>query len=561
MSPTYRLWAWMAPHRALLVLSAALLIVNGAMPGAAVWLLHEALAVLRLGGSPVGYSAGFAALFAASGVIRLVRTAVSKGMSWQVVHTARVDVQRRLLEGTHDRAGQLAVVSSDLDDLQYAISAGVTALRNPLTLAVLFVAAAWVAPQLAWLALVCTLPLGVGAWAAGVLFRRRVVAMHNARSLFVDLTREQLDARTTLQAHLAEATELQRFATASSADVTARIRLDVVRQLPSVWVLVVASASVALMLVYGGFLVSRGSLQVESLVTFVVAMALTSSPLRGLSEVIALYQRAVAAAGRAERLLSLPASDNSGGDLPVGPLSIEWRGVLADYGPHRALDGASLEVRAGEWVALVGVTGGGKTTLLRTLLGFVEPSGGQVRLQGRPLAEWSRRSLRGRAAWVRQDDVLLNRSIGDNLRLGAPSASEQQLWGALDAAGAGGWVRGLPGALNHLVDAKGENLSGGQRQRLVLARALVRQPGILIVDEGTSQVDAETSGALVQTLQQLVATRLTVTHDLTLAQHADRIAVMADGRIVEVGSHAALLAKSAIYARLWYAMAPKQAAK
>jgi ATP-binding cassette subfamily B protein len=217
-----------------------------------------------------------------------------------------------------------------------------------------------------------------------------------------------------------------------------------------------------------------------------------------------------------------------------------------------ALNGFDLDVRPGETVAVVGPSGAGKSTLFQLAERFYDPDHGRVLIDGVDLRDADPAELRARIALVPQETVIFGASARDNLRYGRWESSDDELWAAADAANASEFLRKLPEGLDTFLGEGGARLSGGQRQRITIARALLRDAPILLLDEATSALDAESERLVQQALERLMANRTTlvIAHRLATVRAAERIIVMDQGRIVEEGSHAQLIARSGLYARL-----------
>jgi ATP-binding cassette subfamily C protein CydCD len=220
--------------------------------------------------------------------------------------------------------------------------------------------------------------------------------------------------------------------------------------------------------------------------------------------------------------------------------------------PRPALDDVSLTVPAGSTVALVGPSGAGKTTIAALFLRFWDPESGVVKLDGRPLRKYALDDLRQRIALVAQDTYLFNDTLGNNILIARPSATAEDLAAAVVNASLEEFVRALPEGLHTVVGERGARLSGGQRQRVAIARAFLKDAPILILDEATSHLDAVNEQAVRDSLALLARSRTTlvIAHRLSTVRDADRIIVLERGRVVEVGDHATLLARGALYARL-----------
>ncbi|MGS0895542.1 lipid A export permease/ATP-binding protein MsbA [Burkholderia stagnalis] len=325
-----------------------------------------------------------------------------------------------------------------------------------------------------------------------------------------------------------------------------------------------ASIALAVVITIAVVQSSNDQTTVGGFVAFVTSMLLVISPLKHLIDVNQPLQRGMTAAELIFGLIDEPAESQGGGrPLPHARGEIEFRGVSFDYGAAErpTLDRISFKVAPGEMVALAGPSGSGKTTLVNLLPRFFEPTGGAVLVDGVPISDYDLHALRGQMAMVSQDVVLFNDTIAANVAYGQ-TPDRARVQAALEAANLADAVAAMPDGLDTLVGGNGMRLSGGQRQRLAIARAIYKDAPILILDEATSALDSESERHVQAALERLMEgrTTLVIAHRLSTIERADRILVLEAGKIVEEGSHDALLRHGGLYAHLHRIQYQQQAA-
>ena len=310
----------------------------------------------------------------------------------------------------------------------------------------------------------------------------------------------------------------------------------------------------------------QAGLELSDIILFLGSMVLMYDPVKKLSRVHLVIQQSSAAAERIFAILDVVdnVADHPGAQPLEGPIrEIRYEDVSFCYAPGkpRVLDGIRLTARSGELIALVGGSGSGKTTLVNLLPRFFDPVAGHVLIDGRDLREFTLTSLRRRIGLVTQETILFNDTVFNNVAYGEPGATRDQVEAAAKKAHAHEFILAMPNGYDTVIAERGLLLSGGQRQRLAIARALLRNPPILILDEATSALDTESERAVQLALNEAMQGRtvFAIAHRLSTIQRADQILVLDQGRIAERGRHDELLARSGIYERLYHMQFENQA--
>ncbi len=459
------------------------------------------------------------------------------------------------------RVGELiSRLTADTEVMQALIGSGISvALRSAVMLLGATVAMVWTAPALAGLtALVIPavmLPI--------LLFGRRVQKLSRAsQDRLADAAataNETLNASTAVKAYAREDIESTRYGNAIlRALATARRRIGM-RALLTLAVIVLVFGAITLVLWAGARHVVAGTMDAGVLGQFVLYAIFAAGSVAGLSEVWGDVMRAAGAMERIGELLDERADIASPAQPAALPApahgALRFEGVSFHY-PTRpdtaALDDFTLDIRAGETVALVGPSGAGKSTVFAMLLRFYDPQRGNIRLDGIDLRALSLPALRGAIALVPQETIIFSGSAADNIRFGRQNASDDEVRAAAGAAEAHEFISALGDGYAAELGERGVRLSGGQRQRIAIARAILRDAPLLLLDEATSALDAQSEAAIQQALERLEQgrTTLVIAHRLATVQRADRIVVMDGGRIVAQGTHESLLAEGGLYAEL-----------
>jgi ATP-binding cassette subfamily B protein len=407
-------------------------------------------------------------------------------------------------------------------------------------------------------ALWATLPvplLAVGAWIYSSKGRDRYRNQREAASDLNALLHDNISGIRQIKAYAAESEELIRFNRFSEVLRQTNLRMMKWWALYSPSMSLLRMTGYVLVLALGGMAVMDGSLTKGEFVGFLLFLSLFYEPIDRLNSLNQMILSGRAAADRVFEIMDSEDEINatSGKELPATIQGhVRFENVSFSYQDQPTLHEVNIEAKPGEVVALVGPTGAGKTTVLSLLARFYETTGGRITMDGIDLATLSKASLRDRMGYVTQEAFLFNGTVRENLLLAKRDASDAEMWAALDASHASNFVRELPELLDTNVGERGVKLSGGEKQRLSIARSLLKNAPILLLDEATASVDSETERLIQQALDHLMKNRTSfvIAHRLSTIQNADKIYVLDAGRVVEQGTHQQLLDLSGKYAEL-----------
>ncbi|MEM4639920.1 MAG: ABC transporter ATP-binding protein, partial [Thermofilum sp.] len=407
------------------------------------------------------------------------------------------------------------------------------------------------------------LPLILGVFAASYYFARRArAAFTRARRMIAEVAaRVEQDASGAAVVktfvHRRGAREAE-FEQASRAFMESNVEATRVVSALFPTLSVIRVAGLAVIIYYGGFLLSQGRITAGTLVAFFGYLNMFFGPLQMLAMFVNMFQSVLVSAERVTKLLSLE-QEKSGSRKPPVEGHFKVEDVVFWYEESvPVLKGVSIEAKPGEMVAVVGPTGSGKTTLAKLLLRFYEPKRGRILLDGTPLEEYDLEYLRSVVAYVPQEPSAISGRVIDNITA-SRKASREEVERLIDTLGVRSIVQSIPGGLDGEVVEEGKNLSKGQRQLLSLLRAIISQPRVLVLDEATSNIDVATEHSIYRELRRIIRekniTLIVIAHRLSAVRDADRIYVMENGEIVEVGKHDELIARKGLYYRLWNAQA------
>ncbi len=499
----------------------------------------------------------------ANEVVRMVHTQMQVNVAQRVVYTLRakllehlqaLPLRHHVLTPTADSVYRLDADAHCVDDL---IIGGVFPLTlATLNLGVMFAVLVYVDPTLALLSLVVAPFLYVCLRFYSRIMLDRAERVKALESTLIERAFEILSSVAAVKSFTRERHELARFSSSGDDTMRARLTLTWQESLFSVAVTAITLSGTALVLIVGGLHVLNGMLTLGSLLVVVAYLAAVYDPISAIAHSTGSLQQAVTSARRVREIFSLTPEvldDSDGIDASGTEGHIRFDEVSFKYGDERdVLDTISFEARPGEMVALVGLTGAGKTTIASLVPRFFEPGSGRVFIDDIDVVRYSLKSLREQIALVPQQPVLFTGTIAENIRYGRLDASDVDVEAAARDANLHDFVTRLPQGYETPVHEGGATLSGGERQRIGIARALLKAAPILILDEPTSAVDAISEGAIFDTLRRLRAshTMLVIAHRLSTVRDASRILVLNDGRLVAQGPHDELIKTCGLYRRM-----------
>ena len=565
MQTFWRLLGFLRPYRRGVAVSLAL---AAAAMGSGVlipFLVGRAVDAVRQGEATALWP--LAGVILGAGVLRLAFSVARRLVAGRVSLGVEYDLRNRVyghlqsLElGFFDeqQTGQLmSRATVDLQSVRFFLGYGLVFILQ--SLVTILVAAAVMIVVDPFLAAVTLAPMPAVLWMAGRYGRRNRPASQEVQQRIAELTadaEENITGIRVVKAFAQEQRQLARFRRAvarvfSQSMVSTRLRAfynPLIAFLPQL--------GLAAVLLVGGHQVMRGRITVGEFVAFYGYVVMLVGPMRMLGIALGMAQRAVASGARVFEVLDREpriVAPAGAPPLPPGGGRVELRGVESGFGDgeaaRRVLEGIDLTVEAGRSVALVGPTGSGKTTLVGLLPRLYDPTAGEVLIDGADVRSIDLASLRGEIAFVSDDPFLFSASVRENIAYARPEARDEEIRRAARRAGIDDLIASLPDGYDTVIGERGLTLSGGQRQRIAIARALIRDPRILILDDATSSVDATTEARIGEALREVMRGRTTfvIAHRMSTIALADEVVVLEDGQVAARGTHAELLESSPLY--------------
>jgi ATP-binding cassette subfamily B protein len=491
------------------------------------------------------------------------------GTSRSIEYSMRRDLLQHLFRldasfwGRTRTGDVMASATNDLNAVRMMLGPGLTSLFESL---VSLPVAVIVLASVNWrLTAVALLPSPFAVFLLmrfGKIIRRRFDRIQALFSTMSTAVQQTIAGARVVRSFVREEAEQHRFEGMNQSYVRSNCVLGIYSSTLDPLLTFTTGISVLVVLWYGGALVLAHTLKVGDFVMFTTYMAMLVRPISNLGRVVNMMQRGMASVGRLKLLFSevpsiepgkwLTSQCDSQTIVHQAPASISMRRVCVEFGEHKALDSIDLDIPAGATVAILGETGSGKSTLVKLLTRSIDPSEGSIAFDGVDCRELPLTTLRSLVGVVPQETFLFSMTLAENIALGVESASEHEIRHAATIAGLDPDLEALPLGFDTIVGERGIMLSGGQKQRIAIARAVLKNPRILILDDALSSVDSVTEQRILEHLKSVMAERTTilVTHRVATAMQADCIVMLRHGRIVEEGTHSTLLEKRGRYAHL-----------
>ena len=504
-------------------------------------------------------------------VVFLVRGFATYGQTYTMSYIGQrviIDIReamfkhlQRLDQAYYDRRKTGVIMSNLTNDVAALQSAIVDNLVSFITEGVTLIGSLVSMLYLDWkLTLVTLIIVPVVLGIINIFGKRLRIAGHDVQGRIADITsllQETISGARVVRSFAREGYEVQRFERENQRNFRAVMRATKLTSLLSPLVEFSAAIAVTVILWYGGYSVVTGAITAGSLIAFLIYAINLSNPVKRLSQVYGNIQKAMAAGDRVFAILDTKpevVEKTNAIVLPEVDGRVRFDHVSFSYdGEKKALDDFSLDVPAGRVVAIVGPSGAGKTTIANLLPRFYDATEGAITVDGIDVRDVTFQSLREQIGVVPQETMLFNATIKDNILYGRLDGTDEEVYAAAKAANALEFIERLPEGMDTLVGERGSSLSGGQRQRIAIARAILKNPKILILDEATSALDTESEKLVQEALERLMQgrTAFVIAHRLSTIKNADQIVVLREGKLVESGTHDELVAAGGLYQHLY----------
>ncbi|MEH2242608.1 ABC transporter ATP-binding protein [Nostoc sp.] len=497
-------------------------------------------------------------------VFEYVYARLWRNLAQNIQHDLRLDAYKHLQElelayfEERSTGGLMSILSDDINQLERFLDGGANDIIQVSATVIIIGAAFFIlAPDVAWMALSPMPFILWGSFAYQRLLAPRYADVREKVGFLNSRLSNNISGITTIKSFTAETYEASRLELDSDAYRRSNRKAITLSAafVPLIRMLILVGFTA--LLLYGGMAAVSGKMSVGTYSVLVFLIQRLLWPLTRLGETFDQYQRAMASTNRVMNLLDTPIAIHTGDvSLPVDKVcgEVQFKNVYFSYKDRfPVIKNLSLDIPAGKTIAIVGSTGSGKSTLVKLLLRFYEVQTGSITLDGIDLQSLNLQDLRRCIGLVSQDVFLFHGTIAENIAYGSFETTEQEIITAAKVAEAHEFIINLPQGYETIVGERGQKLSGGQRQRIAIARAVLKNPPILILDEATSAVDNETEAAIQRSLERITVDRTTIAiaHRLSTIRNADCIYVMEHGKLVESGTHEQLLEKDGIYSSLW----------
>ncbi len=557
-------WRLFTPHRKTLVLGFLATVVCSTAASFVPHFSGRAVHALELGQWAHSRTMLFWMLgaTAVAGVGRYLMRNTLIGLSREIEREQRESLYALLLAKPHafydrQRVGDLmARVGDDVSTVRMATGPGLMSVLQtfsilPVTLALMF----HTSVRLTFAVMVPFVFLALGFYLIGRVSHRVQQRLQLAFSALSTFSHETIQGEKVVQAFGLEDARIDQFAQLSRRHAALSMKQTVLFSAYAPMAMLITGIATLVLIAYGGALVNRGALSLGDLIAFSGFLVALAWPVMSLGWSVNLFQRGLAGQKRIDQIMEAPEADlpaASPVQVPEGPAALALEGGVHRFESTRGLGPLDLNLAPGESLGILGGIGSGKSVLLQVLAGLREVQEGRLLLDGRPLGPEELRTHWAGLGWVPQEAFLFSETLRGNLAFGRPEATDEELWEVARVACLDDLIRRLPEGLDTVVGERGVILSGGERQRAALARALLRRPRLLLLDDALSAVDAETESRILENLRAFLGrtTLVLATHRVFVAELCDRVLVLEEGRAQQMGTPAELAQQAGTYARL-----------